>query len=61
MAVDVDHKAEAPGLSNTGQSPHEYRHHHFKEIDVAPIQEEALRDAVHIELSWRSWVWKLQT
>lgn len=29
---------------------------HHKELEVVPIEEEAHQDAVHINLSWRSWV-----
>jgi len=31
-------------------------HHHHKEINVIPIEQEAVQDAVHIDLTWRSWV-----
>lgn len=31
-------------------------HGHADELDVVPIEEEAVRNAVHINLSWRSWL-----
>ncbi|KAJ9161040.1 MFS general substrate transporter [Coniochaeta hoffmannii] len=31
-------------------------HHHHKEINVIPIEQEAVQDAVHIDLTWRSWL-----
>ena len=34
----------------------EPQHRHFKEIDVVPLEQEAVQDAVHIDLGWRSWL-----
>lgn len=31
-------------------------HHHGKQPAIVPIEEEALEDAEHIHLSWRSWL-----
>lgn len=31
-------------------------HHHHKEIHPIPIEQEAVQDAVHVQLGWRSWV-----
>jgi hypothetical protein len=33
-------------------------HHHYAKNDftIVPIEEEAVQDAHHIDLSWRSWV-----
>ncbi|KAG8157455.1 hypothetical protein KVR01_012839 [Diaporthe batatas] len=32
------------------------KHHHGKQPAIVPIEEEALEDAEHIHLSWRSWL-----
>lgn len=32
------------------------RHHDSKQPTIVPIEEEALEDAEHIHLSWRSWL-----
>lgn len=34
---------------------------HHKELHVVPIEEEAVDDAYHINLTWRSWVRPFQT
>lgn len=36
-----------------GEAP---AHPHRKELNVVPIQQEAVEDAYHVKLSWRSWV-----
>ena len=35
---------------------HHHHHGHADELDIVPIEEEAVRNAVHINLSWRSWL-----
>ncbi len=58
MATTDGEKAGAKDVSEEAPSQelqHE-QHHHFKHLEVRPIQEEAVDNAVHIDLSWRSWV-----
>lgn len=40
----------------TNQPHHHHHHHHHEELQVIPIDQEAIIDAEHIDLSWRSWV-----
>lgn len=44
------HDADPAPTTTHGQ------HQHHKEIHVLPIDEEALEDVHHINLTWRSWV-----
>jgi hypothetical protein len=31
-------------------------HHGHEELEVVPLQEEALQDSGHVRLSWRTWL-----
>ena len=51
-------KIESHQVSETGVVHNEQAEHHrrHRENEVLPIEQEAVQDAVHIDLSWRSWV-----
>lgn len=44
----------------TGVSVHteHHDHHHHRVLEPVPIEQEAVEDAVHVKLGWRSWVWR---
>ncbi|KJR89997.1 uncharacterized protein SPSK_06110 [Sporothrix schenckii 1099-18] len=48
-------EVEPGNTTNTVHAEHTNPHDHA-ELDVVPIEEEAVRNAVHIHLSWRSWL-----
>ncbi|OAA59098.1 Major facilitator superfamily domain, general substrate transporter [Niveomyces insectorum RCEF 264] len=48
QASDAVHNEHAP--------QHHHHHHHVPELDIVPLEEEAVSGAVHINLSWRSWL-----
>ncbi|CAK7237427.1 hypothetical protein SCUCBS95973_009956 [Sporothrix curviconia] len=52
--VDTVHAEHAPHAPHAPHALH--HHHHDHEADIVPIEEEAVRNAVHIDLSWRSWL-----
>jgi hypothetical protein len=52
--TDAIHVQEATSGGEEHHREH-YRHHH-ETMRIIPIEEEAVTDAVHIDLSWRSWV-----
>lgn len=51
-----------PGGANEKTGPSEVQveqsghHHHHREFNVIPIEQEAVQDAVHVNLTWKSWV-----
>jgi hypothetical protein len=55
-------KADALEIQADKSKPHaehhqnEHHSRHFKEINVPPIEDEAVTDAEHVKLGWRSWV-----
>jgi hypothetical protein len=58
MAAD-DEKIEPAQVTEEQQHTavkQEHHGHHFKQIEVPTLEQEAVQDAVHIDLSWRSWV-----
>ena len=58
----MENKREEPHAVHVpegGAAAEDRRHQHrryYDERKVIPIEEEAVTDAVHIDLSWRSWV-----
>lgn len=50
-------EGEKPDALQVQHADHVAGHgQHHKEMHVVPIEEEALEDAYHIDLTWRSWV-----
>lgn len=47
-ALQVQHADETTTITDA---------QHHKELHVIPIEEEAVEDAYHIDLTWRSWVY----
>ncbi|CAK7213693.1 hypothetical protein SBRCBS47491_001892 [Sporothrix bragantina] len=55
--VEIQSAAPAVDTVDTVHAEHApHHHHHHEEADIMPIEEEAVRNAVHINLSWRSWL-----
>lgn len=50
--------SEKTGVAEVRLEHSDGHHHHHKEINVLPLEQEAVQDAVHIQLTWRSWVWR---
>ena len=48
---EVTHVAAADQHRGNPHHPHQYR-----EFEAVPLVEEAVQDAVHIDLTWRSWL-----
>ena len=60
-AEDVQHGSKYGDLTqitakSAADSTESHRHHPHSEHAVAPLEDEAHDGAVHINLSWRSWV-----
>lgn len=60
MAVDIENAAspqeESTAPKEGAERVPEQKSHGGQ--DVVPMEDEAVQDAVHINLTWRSWVWK---
>ena len=60
MASESDKAGEKPSathVQDTIDANHDHHQHgHHKEFNPVPLSEEAITDAFHIDLSWRSWV-----
>jgi hypothetical protein len=59
-AVETGKTIDTTHTEHAGHVPHGHSHGHghghIDELDVVPIEEEAVSNAVHINLSWRSWL-----
>ncbi|KAH8901812.1 MFS general substrate transporter [Coniochaeta sp. PMI_546] len=55
MATPGD-KSEKTGVAEVRLEHSDHHHHHHREINVLPLEQEAVQDAVHIQLTWRSWL-----
>ena len=51
----MDSKEDMQIESALNQDNHDH-HHHGLDARIVPIQQEAVEDARHINLSWRSWL-----
>jgi hypothetical protein len=51
----MDNKEEVQIESAPNQDIHDH-HHYGLDARIVPIQQEAVEDAKHINLSWRSWL-----
>lgn len=47
---------EAEKPSATSVEGHKFGVGYKEELEVVPIEQEAIQDAYHVHLSWRSWV-----
>lgn len=58
--IEIQSAAPVEAANNAENLPHshghDHGHDHHDELDVVPLEEEAVRNAVHINLSWRSWL-----
>lgn len=56
--MEGSEKGNHPEVAHVQEPEHHENVHasHHREFNVVPLSEEAVQDAVHINLSWRSWV-----
>lgn len=57
MAAEVDYEKPSAAHVQDGHATTMVDSSHGRSIHVVPIEQEALEDAHHVHLSWRSWVW----
>ncbi|KAH8900627.1 MFS general substrate transporter [Thozetella sp. PMI_491] len=57
MATEASEKVDGSHATHDAPAtPEPRRRHHHLELKPIPIEEEAIKDAVHIDIGWRSWL-----
>lgn len=67
MPLDVQHARKTMEAADESSKPEvmhvsaaanhvDHHYHQYREFDVVPLAEEAIQNAVHVNLTWRSWL-----